>query len=41
MEFVRAVYDRLTTNGHWLFDQQSVFELLQREPDLRDINDDR
>jgi spore coat polysaccharide biosynthesis protein SpsF (cytidylyltransferase family) len=41
MEFVRAVYDRLTRNGHWVFDQQSVLELLAREPELRDINEDR
>ncbi|MFC4451586.1 cytidylyltransferase domain-containing protein [Halorussus aquaticus] len=41
LEFVRAVYDRLTERGHWLFDQQSVFELLEREPALRDVNEDR
>lgn len=41
MEFVREVYDRLTERGHWTFDQQSVFELLEREPALRDVNDDR
>lgn len=41
LEFVRAVYDRLTESGHWVFDQQSVLELLARNPELRDINDDR
>jgi len=41
LEFVREVYDRLTGSGHWIFDQQSVFELLEREPELRAINDDR
>jgi spore coat polysaccharide biosynthesis protein SpsF (cytidylyltransferase family) len=41
MAFVRAVYDRLTRNGHWVFDQPSVLELLERDPSLRDINEDR
>jgi len=41
MEFVRSVYDRLTEQGHWVFDQQSVLELLERAPELRDINDNR
>lgn len=41
MEFVREVYHRLTKHGHWLFDQQSVLELLERSPELRDINEDR
>jgi len=41
MEFVREVYDRLTKHGHWLFDQQSVLELLERTPELREINEDR
>ncbi len=41
MEFVREVYDRLTQHGHWLFDQQSVLELLERTPELREINEDR
>jgi len=41
MKFVREVYDRLTENGHWVFDQQSVLELVQRVPELRDINEDR
>jgi spore coat polysaccharide biosynthesis protein SpsF (cytidylyltransferase family) len=40
MEFVREVYDRLTPRGHWVFDQQSVFELLEREPELAAINDE-
>lgn len=41
LEFVRVVYNRLTESGHWVFDQQSVLELLAREPELRDINEDR
>jgi hypothetical protein len=41
MKFVREVYDRLTENGHWVFDQQSVLELVERTPELRDINEDR
>lgn len=41
LEFVRAVYDRLTDDGHWVFDQQSVLELLEREPSLLSINEDR
>ena len=41
LEFVREVYDRLTVHGHWIFDQQAVLELLEREPSLRDINEDR
>lgn len=41
LEFVREVYSHLTEDGHWVFDQQSVFELLERRPELRDINDNR
>jgi len=41
LEFVRGVYDRLTQRGHWIFDQQSVLELLERTPELRQINKDR
>ncbi|MEY7849462.1 NTP transferase domain-containing protein [Natrarchaeobius sp. A-rgal3] len=41
MTFVREVYARLTRSGHWVFDQQSVLELLEREPALRTINEDR
>ncbi|WP_311172595.1 glycosyltransferase family protein [Halobellus ordinarius] len=41
MEFIRTVYDRLTGDSHWVFDQQSVLELLERAPELRDINEDR
>jgi spore coat polysaccharide biosynthesis protein SpsF (cytidylyltransferase family) len=41
MEFIREVYNRLTAGGHWVFDQQSVLELLERSPELRDINEDR
>lgn len=41
MEFIREVYDRLTGDSHWVFDQQSILELLERTPDLRDINEDR
>ena len=40
LEFVRAVYDRLTEHGHWLFDQHAILELLTREPELREINED-
>jgi len=40
LEFIRAVYDQLTASGHWVFDQQSVLELLNRAPELRDINED-
>lgn len=41
LEFIRLVYDHLTTNGHWLFDQHSILELLEREPSLREVNEDR
>jgi spore coat polysaccharide biosynthesis protein SpsF len=41
LEFVRSVYEQLTDHGHWIFDQQAVLELLDRKPELRDINDDR
>lgn len=41
LEFVREVYDRLCANGDWLVSQTAVLELLEREPELRDINDDR
>ncbi|MFB6198452.1 MAG: cytidylyltransferase domain-containing protein [Halobacteriaceae archaeon] len=41
LEFVRTVYDHLTEHGHWIFDQISVLELLERNPDLREINEDR
>ncbi len=41
MEFVRRVYDRLVQENHWIFHQQSVLELLERTPSLRDINDNR
>jgi spore coat polysaccharide biosynthesis protein SpsF (cytidylyltransferase family) len=40
LEFVREVYNHLTENGHRIFDQQSVFELLERIPELRTINQD-
>jgi spore coat polysaccharide biosynthesis protein SpsF (cytidylyltransferase family) len=41
MEFAREVYDRLTGDSHWVFDQQSVLELLERTPELQEINEDR
>lgn len=41
MEFIREVYQRLTRGGHWIFDQQSVLELLERSPELCEINGDR
>lgn len=41
MKFVREVYNRLTRDRHWVFDQQSVLELIERTPELRDINEDR
>jgi len=40
MECVRAVYNRLTEGNHWVFDQQSILELLERAPELRNINED-
>lgn len=39
LEFVREIFDHLYTNGPWTFDQQAVFELLERRPDLVDITD--
>lgn len=39
LEFVREIYDHLHTNGTWTFDQQAVFELLERRPDIVDITD--
>ncbi|MFC7071592.1 glycosyltransferase family protein [Halovenus rubra] len=41
IEFIRAVYERLAGDGHWVFDQQSVLELLERTPALCNINEDR
>lgn len=41
MEFIRAVYDHLVRDNHWVFGQQSIFELLERTPALRKINEDR
>jgi spore coat polysaccharide biosynthesis protein SpsF (cytidylyltransferase family) len=38
MEFVRAVYDRLTNHGHWPFGQSSVLELLEADQSLPTIN---
>lgn len=39
LEFVREIYDHLHTNGPWTFDQQAVFELLERRPEIVDITD--
>jgi spore coat polysaccharide biosynthesis protein SpsF (cytidylyltransferase family) len=41
MEFVRKIYNRLIERNYWVFDQQSVLELLERAPELREINEDR
>jgi spore coat polysaccharide biosynthesis protein SpsF (cytidylyltransferase family) len=41
MEFVREIYSRLIGENYWVFDQQSVLELLERAPELREINEDR
>lgn len=41
LAFVREVYDQLWTNGEWLINQQAVLELLERKPELREINEDR
>jgi spore coat polysaccharide biosynthesis protein SpsF (cytidylyltransferase family) len=41
MEFIRAVFDRLTANADWPINQLAVLELLERNPSLLDINDDR
>jgi len=38
LEFVRAVYNRLTRRGHWVFGQSPVLELLERDPELCAIN---
>lgn len=40
LRFVRAVYDALAGERHWVFDQLAVCELLDREPSLRAINAD-
>lgn len=39
LEFVRTIYDHLHKNGLWTFDQQAVFELLERHPEIVDITD--
>jgi spore coat polysaccharide biosynthesis protein SpsF (cytidylyltransferase family) len=41
MEFIRAVFDRLTANGDWPINQLAVLELLERDPSLLSINNDR
>jgi spore coat polysaccharide biosynthesis protein SpsF len=40
LEFVRAIYDHLPAGNPWLPDQVAVLELLERNPELRTINDD-
>ncbi|KAA9410369.1 acylneuraminate cytidylyltransferase [Haloarcula hispanica] len=40
LELVREIYNRLTRRGHWVFDQHSILELLEREPELLRINED-
>lgn len=39
LEFVRAIYNHLQKNGSWVFDQQAVFELFERHPEIVDITD--
>ncbi|WP_439026676.1 cytidylyltransferase domain-containing protein [Haloarchaeobius sp. DT45] len=39
LEFVRAVHDELCKQGEWMYDQQSVLELLERKPELLEINE--
>jgi spore coat polysaccharide biosynthesis protein SpsF (cytidylyltransferase family) len=39
LEFVRTIYDHLYKSGPWTFDQQAVFELLERHPEIVDITD--
>lgn len=39
LKFVRQIYDYLYTNGSWTIDQQAVFELLERCPELVNITD--
>lgn len=39
LEFVRRIYSRLCANGLWTIDQQAVFELLERNPELVEITD--
>ncbi|WP_435358645.1 cytidylyltransferase domain-containing protein [Haloarchaeobius sp. DFWS5] len=39
MEFVRQVHEELTESGEWLYDQISILELLERKPELVEINE--
>lgn len=37
--FVREIYDQLCGNGLWTFDQEAIFELLERQPDIVDMTE--
>jgi spore coat polysaccharide biosynthesis protein SpsF len=39
LEFVRTIYSHLHKHGSWTFDQQAVFELLERHPEIVQITD--
>lgn len=39
LEFIREIYDRLSVHGEWTINQQAVFELLEREPEIVDMTD--
>ena len=39
LEFIREIYDRLSVNGSWTINQQAVFELLERAPEIVDMTD--
>jgi len=39
LEFIRKIYEHLYANGSWTFDQQAVFELFERHPEIVDITD--
>lgn len=41
LEFLREIYERLTSNGDWTINQTAVLELLERNPKLTEINEDR
>jgi spore coat polysaccharide biosynthesis protein SpsF (cytidylyltransferase family) len=39
LEFIREIYDRLSVHGEWTINQQAVFELLEREPEIVEMTD--
>jgi spore coat polysaccharide biosynthesis protein SpsF (cytidylyltransferase family) len=39
LEFIREIYDRLSLHGEWTINQQAVFELVEREPEIVDMTD--